>query len=262
MGQTSSFDDIRITRAIADAHYQKVSDRITSDVLIVGAGPAGLTAGYYLSKAGLKATVIERKLAPGGGVWGGGMAMNDAVVQEEALPVLADVGVRADRRQNGLPVVDAVEMASGLALKAIQAGAVVLNLTTVEDVCVYEGRVAGLVVNRTGISGAMHVDPVTFAARAVIDGTGHDAAVVEMLKKRGLLSDASGIDPIGEGPMHAVAGEAFVVDRVGEVYPGLWVAGMSVCATFGGPRMGPIFGGMLLSGKRVADLILASLKKG
>jgi ribulose 1,5-bisphosphate synthetase/thiazole synthase len=33
-------------------------------------------------------------------------------------------------------------------------------------------------------------------------------------------------------------------------------AGMSANAAFGGPRMGPIFGGMLLSGRRVSELIL------
>lgn len=50
------------------------------------------------------------------------------------------------------------------------------------------------------------------------------------------------------------AGEAFVVENVAEAYPGLWIAGMCVCATYGGPRMGPIFGGMLASGRRAARL--------
>jgi len=260
MSVSARFDDIKITRAIANRYHEKFTDRIINDVLIVGAGPAGMTAGYYLSKRGLKATILERKLAPGGGVWGGGMAMNDVVVQEDALPILDEIGVRTDRRQEGLPVVDAVEMAAGLAFKAIQAGATILNLVTVEDICVYEGRVAGLVISRTGISGVMHVDPVTFSARAVIDGTGHDAGLVALLKKHGLLTESAGVDPHGEGAMNAAEGEKFVVDKVAEVYPGVWMSGMSVCATFGGPRMGPIFGGMLLSGKRAADLIAASLE--
>ena len=63
----------------------------------------------------------------------------------------------------------------------------------------------------------------------------------------------------GEGPMDAASGEAFVVKNVAQVFPGLWVSGMSVCATFAGPRMGPVFGGMLLSGKRVAELVSSAL---
>ena len=39
------------------------------------------------------------------------------------------------------------------------------------------------------------------------------------------------------------------------------VAGMAANATAGGPRMGPIFGGMLLSGEKVAQLIIKRLKK-
>ena len=61
--------------------------------------------------------------------------------------------------------------------------------------------------------------------------------------------------------MDATGGEAFVVEHAGEVFPGLWIAGMSVSATLGGPRMGPIFGGMLLSGQRVAAAIQASLEQ-
>jgi thiamine thiazole synthase len=59
--------------------------------------------------------------------------------------------------------------------------------------------------------------------------------------------------------MDAAAGEAFVVEHAAEIFPGLWVAGMAVCAAFGGPRMGPIFGGMLRSGQRVAELLSARL---
>jgi len=46
-----------------------------------------------------------------------------------------------------------------------------------------------------------------------------------------------------------------------EIYPGLFVAGMAANAVSGGPRMGPLFGGMLLSGRKVALDILKRLKK-
>ena len=61
---------------------------------------------------------------------------------------------------------------------------------------------------------------------------------------------------IGEGPMDVEISEAGVVEKTGEVYPGVYVTGMSVCAMYNIPRMGPIFGGMLKSGKKVAELLI------
>jgi sulfide-dependent adenosine diphosphate thiazole synthase len=54
--------------------------------------------------------------------------------------------------------------------------------------------------------------------------------------------------------MWAEIAERETVAYTKEIYPGLLVAGIVVNAVFGLPRMGPIFGGMLLSGRKAADL--------
>jgi len=185
--------------------------------------------------------------------------MSQVVVQEDTLPLLDDIGVKYKLRRGDLYATDAIELTAGLCLKASQAGAALFNLMTVEDVCLRSRRVTGVVVNRTTIAGRLPVDPIAFSAKAVVDATGHEAAVVEALRKRRLLTDSATVARPGEGPMDASSGKAFVVEKAGEVFPGLWIAGMSVCATLGGPRMGPIFGGMLRSGKRVADLIASGI---
>jgi thiamine thiazole synthase len=59
--------------------------------------------------------------------------------------------------------------------------------------------------------------------------------------------------------MWADHGEKQVVANTREVYPGLYVSGMAANATFGGQRMGPVFGGMLLSGKKAAEAMLRRL---
>ena len=253
------FEETDISRAILDAYHAKFAKALRSDVVIVGAGPSGLVAAWRLAESGLGVVVLEKRLSPGGGIWGGSLGMNEVVVQKEALGILDEAGVR-HQPSGHLFTADAMELASALCLKGLHAGAILLNLMTAEDICVRSGRVTGVVANRSMLGDSLPIDPIVFSAKATVDATGHEAVLATCLQRRRLLKDSPGGLP-GEGPMDAPAGEQFVVDHVAELFPGLWTTGMSVCASQGGPRMGPIFGGMLLSGARVAEQLLPVLSE-
>ena len=130
---------------------------------------------------------------------------------------------------------------------------------SVEDVIFKENRVSGVVVNWTPVLRlGMHVDPMNIYAKYVIDGTGHDSEMCKVVAaKNGIRLRTETGDVIGERSLDVVEGERMVVEGTKEIYPGLYVCGMASSAVSGTPRMGPIFGGMLLSGKKVADLIIA-----
>ncbi|HHW91747.1 MAG TPA: thiazole biosynthesis protein [Firmicutes bacterium] len=246
-----------ISKAIITTYLQDLLNYLESDVAIVGAGPSGLTAAYYLAKAGIKTVIFERRSNPGGGMWAGGIMFNHVVFQEEAKPILEELDIRHTLYQPGYYTADSVEAVTTLTMKAIRAGAKIFNLVTVEDVMVREERVTGLVLNWTPVKMAkLLVDPIAVEAKYVIDGTGHDAEVVSILQKKNKvkLPTASG-EIEWEGSMWAERAERDTVDKTCEVYPGLFVAGLSSNAVFGSHRMGPIFGGMLLSGKKAADMI-------
>lgn len=162
--------------------------------------------------------------------------MNEVVIQKQALDILNEAGVRF--RSNGrLFTADAMELASALCLKALHAGVTMLNLMTAEDLCLRSGRVTGVVANRSLLGENLPIDPIAFSAKAVIDATGHEAVLAGCLQRRGLLKNNQARLP-GEGPMDASSGEKFVEDSVAELYPGLWVTGMSICTSLGGAKNG------------------------
>lgn len=201
-------EEARISKEILDAYHKKFSDHIESDVIIVGAGPSGLIAATYLSQEKFKVAVIEKRLSPGGGIWGGGMAMNNIVVQDEAISLLDELEIRHHATQGGLHTVDAMELASGLCYRALRAGAAIFNVMTAEDVCIHDERVTGVVVNRSLVFENLPVDPLMMTARAVVDATGHEAALVQFLRKRRMLDAAQNRGEFVEGVFECNTGRA------------------------------------------------------
>ena len=252
-----NLDEIKISRAILNRFARKFSDCMELDVAIVGGGPSGLMAAYELAGKGHKVALFERKLSIGGGMWGGGMMFNEIVVQEDAAEILREMGVGVESAGEGYFTADSVECTATLACLACKAGARIFNLMSVEDVMVRDDTVVGLVINWTAVDMAgLHVDPLSVRSRFVVEATGHDSEVLKVVQRKvgaSLFTETGKV--IGERSMWAEVGENTTVENTREAFPGVYVAGMAANATFGSFRMGPIFGGMLLSGKKVAGLI-------
>lgn len=259
-------DDLTISRSIINSYMEKLLGSLKIDVALVGAGPSNLVAGYYLAKEGLKAAIFEAKLAPGGGMWGGGMMFNEIVVQDDAIPVVEEMGIRFHSKGDGYYTMDSVEAASTLISRCVQSGTVIFNLIKATDVLFREedgqSRVSGLVISWSPVENqGLHVDPLGIMASFVVDGTGHPADICRIVtRKMDIKLNTKTGDVVGEMPLWAEKGEQFTVANTGEVFPGLYVAGMAANNVFGGPRMGPIFGGMILSGRKVAELISLEAK--
>lgn len=244
-----NISDLEVSRLIMRDYFDMLEDSLESDVIIVGGGPSGLVAAYTLAEQGKKVTIMEKRISPGGGIWGGGKGFNRVILEPGVSDILREIDVEA-KEQNGYLVISSVLLASALIKKAIESGVTLLNLFAIEDVYFDENRaLAGVVANDTAYKMTnLHVDPLTFRSKIVMDSTGHEAIVLNCLAKRGIVQIK------GEDTMNAQMGEKGVIEGTREVYPGLILTGMACAQFFGTPRMGPIFGGMLLSGKKAAEI--------
>lgn len=248
-----------ITRAIADEFHSVLMDRSESDIIIIGAGPAGLTAGRDLSNMGFRVLIIEQNNYLGGGYWLGGYMMNPVTVRDPAQKLWDELGIPYKKVSDGLYLTPGPHAVSKLIAGACDAGVKFLNLTKFDDLILKHGRVAGVVVNWMPVSALPRnitcVDPISLESKMVIDASGHDSVAVKRLVDRKL------VEWKGMNPMYVDEGEEHVVEKTDEIYPGLVISGMSVTETHGLARMGPTFGSMLFSGKRAAEITAKKIKE-
>ncbi len=258
MEKFSPIGEKDVTRAIVTEFAKQFNEYVESDCVIIGGGPSGLMAGRNLARAGKKVLIVERNNYIGGGFWIGGYLMNKVTVRHPGERVLDELGVPYQASVEGLFIADGPHACSKLIASACDAGVKFANMTMFDDLVLKEnGRVCGAVINWTPISALPReitcVDPVAIESRMVIDATGHDAQVVKKLEERGLIQTK------GFGAMWVERSEDLIIEHTGEVHPGLIVTGMAVSTVYGLPRMGPTFGGMLLSGEVAAEIALEKL---
>src|ERR671925_2112091 len=248
-----------ISRSIAAMFSETINEYASSDVIVVGAGPAGLMASRELGKMAVRTLVVEQNNYLGGGYWVGGFMMNPVTVRAPAQKIWDELGVPYRKINDGLYATWGPNACSKLISAACDAGVRFLQLTKFDDLVLKNNRVCGVVVNWMPVSALPRnitcVDPVALESKIVIDASGHDSVAVRRLMDRGYVK-WKGMDP-----MWVEGGEDAVVNHTGEVFPGLVAAGMAVTETHGLPRMGPTFGAMLLSGKKAAEVALGKLKE-
>ena len=248
-----------ITRTIATMFNETMVEYTDSDVIIIGAGPAGLTAGRDLANMGVRTLIVEQNNYIGGGYWVGGYMMNPVTVRAPAQKIWDELGVPYRKTREGLYATWGPHACSKLIAATCDAGVRFLQLTKFDDLVLKNKRVSGVVINWMPVSALPRnitcVDPVALESKIVIDASGHDSVAVKRLMDRGYVK-WKGMDPLWvEGS------EDEVVNHTGEVFPGLIATGMSVTETHGLPRMGPTFGSMLLSGKKAAEIAIGKLKE-
>ncbi|KAH0832109.1 Thi4 family-domain-containing protein [Lanmaoa asiatica] len=239
-------EEAQVSRAMIKRYFNMMYERVVSDVVIVGAGSAGLSCAYHLatSRPDIKVTILEANVAPGGGAWLGGQLMTPMVVRKPADRFLRELGVPYEDEGAFVVVKHAALFTSTLLSKVLALpNVVMMNATAVEDLIIrtdFQGRqrVSGVVTNWTLVSlnhdtqSCMDPNTITAPVRLVSAG---------LLKE---LGNMRGLDMNRAEPA--------IVNGTREVTPGLIMTGMELSEHDGSNRMGPTFGAMMASGIKAA----------
>jgi hypothetical protein len=198
------------------------------DVVVAGAGTAGVIAAIAAARQGAKTLVVEAKGYPGGIAVEGGTALHSFYNLWTAFP-----GVEKQQVVRGIPqeLVDRLVAAGGSCGHApMDRGADYDAVATVIDVEVYK-RVAFEMMVEAGAEVAVN----TLVAGAIREGDTLQGAILQSRSGREAIMARAFVDATGYGDLAAQAGAAFTEPNDHPVANSIGVGGVDVeqyCAFF------------------------------
>lgn len=231
----------------------------SSDVIIVGGGPAGLMAALDLAKLDLKILVVESSSAAGGRLWASDFLISASGFMPQVGDMLDELKIPYKKGKGGLSVTAGSNLSSKLISAVCDSGVRILNMTEFKELIFTDEKVEGVVVNwapqlslkdklTTGVSAALK-------SQVVIDATGVNACVCQILIGRGAIK------PDKYEQVDIRASEKLLLEKTGNIYPCLAVAGMAVATIYGIPHGGLTLCSMLLSGRKAVDEVMMHLSE-
>jgi hypothetical protein len=199
LGQTNQ------TREPAGDFYEEPVKRLPVrrfDVVIAGAGTAGVVAALAAARQGAKTLLIERKGYPGGTVVEGGTALHSFFNLWKAFP-----GVAKRQVVKGIPqeIVERLIKAGGTSGHAeVLVGYNYDSVCTAIDTEIYK-LVAFQMLVEAGVTCAMN----TLLAGAIMDGSRLKGVIAESRAGREAIFANSYVDCTGYGDLAAFAGAKF-----------------------------------------------------
>ncbi|KAG9438995.1 hypothetical protein H6P81_019160 [Aristolochia fimbriata] len=253
-----------VSREMTRRYMMDIIAHADTDVVVVGAGSAGLSCAYELSKnPNVRIAIIEQSVSPGGSAWIGGQLFSAMVVRKPAHFFLNELNISYEEQDSYVVVKHAALFTSTIISKLLARPNVKLfNAVVVEDLIVNGGRVGGVVMNWAFASMNHEKQPClnsnVMEAKVVISSCGFGgpfgATGVKRLKSMGMVSSVTEMKVLDMN-----SAEDAIVKHTKEIVPGMIVTGKEVTEIGGAPRLGPIFGAMMVSGQKAAHLALKAL---
>lgn len=225
----------------------------SSDVIIVGAGPAGLMAAMDLASSDLKILVIDKSPFAGGRLWVSDYLISASMLMSQVKEMLDELKITYKKGKAGLFVTAGPSASAKLVSAACDAGVKILNLAEFSDLICGNELVEGIMVDwkpqlalKDEVNGSI---PVALKSQIVVDTTGSSAQVCKNLINRGI------VNPNQYEKIDIHKSEELLLEKTGSIYPGLFVGGMAAAALYGIPAGGLTLCSMLLSGRKLAQAI-------